>query len=202
MNIHKNNVEHLVHGAMEKAPLTKNEVLRRMGYSNLNKGVRRLDQFLKGDMADKTFVMKLTEAINASLEEMQSAINSDQSRAWQRAEEHARKNFKPYIFLQTTATRPSQICIYALTGGTRAHKMIAVSESLPNESWLKQIKIVRTLISEHIQNTKGVVPFFGKVSGYLYCPSYDSSYEFTVQGETDEVDKGHFWLPEASVRIK
>jgi hypothetical protein len=147
-------------------------------------------------------VKRLTEALNASPEEVQSAINSDQLRVRQRAEEHARKNFKPYIFLQTTATRPSQICIYALTGGTRAHKMIAVSESLPNESWLKQIKIVRTLISEHIQNTKGVVPFFGKASGYLYCPSYDSSYEFTVQGETDEVDKGHFWLPEASVRIK
>ena len=202
MKAHRNSIECLVHGAMEKAQLTKNDVVRRMGYSNLNKGVRRLDHFLKGDMTDKTFVKKLTEALNASPEEMQSAIDSDQLRAKQRAEELARKDFKPYIYLQTTATRPSQICIYALTGGTRTHKMISVPEDLPSESWSKQVKTVRALIIEHIQKNEGVVPFFGKASGYLYCPLYDSSYEFTVQGETDEVDRGHFWLPEASVRVK
>ena len=50
--------------------------------------------------------------------------------------------------------------------------------------------------------TEGVIQFFGKFSGSLYCPNYDSSYEFTMEGGTDEINRGHFCLHETTIRLK
>jgi hypothetical protein len=79
--------------------------------------------------------------------------------------------------------------------------MFFVPEDLPENSWEMQINMVRRLTKAHYRLREGIAPFFGAITGYLYCPTYDSSYEFTLGGETDAVDRGHFCLPEASVRV-
>ena len=202
MTSQKNLVTALVFESMKKNKLSRNEIIQRMGYSNLNKGMRRLDRFLDGNEIDPTFVKRLTEALNIDPKEMQSSINDDWLLKRQLAEDHDRKIFKPYLYIQTYATRPSSICMYAMTGGTHRHKMVDVPENIPTKSCLEQIETIRTLITEHFKSSEGIAPFFGKISGYLYCPNYDSSYEFTIGGETDEINRGHFYLPEASIRLK
>jgi hypothetical protein len=197
----KNQVTSLVLGAMEQKQLSRYELIRRMGYSSVNKGLRRLDLFLAGDELDPVFVAKVTEALVLDSQNINKAIEQDQNIKRARIDAQERAVFKPYIYLQTEATRPSQITIFALTGGTRTHKMFFVPEDLPENSWEMQINMVRRLTKAHYRLREGIAPFFGAITGYLYCPTYDSSYEFTLGGETDAVDRGHFCLPEASVRV-
>ena len=198
----KRQASSLVLEKMMQEGLSRSEVVRRLGYRNANKGIRRLDLFLKGEGTDSELVPKLITALDLDADSMHEAIDEDRLRDRQLAEDYARERFNPNIYIQTYATRPSQICIFAMTGGTRVHKTVDVTEEIIAKPWHEQVKVVGSLVRKHYQASDGLAPFFGAISGYLYCPTFDNSYEFTIEGESDGTDKGIFWRPEATIRVK
>lgn len=197
-----NHVRKLVLSTAQFKKMSKSDVVRQSGYANLNKGLRRLESLLHGGLIDQNFIKKICEVLEISRVEMDDAIEKDVLSKNLRQEIAERESFKPYIYLCTKATRPSQITMFALTGGTRIHKMFFVPEDLPEKPWEQQVTIVKSLARSHYNLLEGVAPFFGAITGYLYCPTYDSSYEFTLGGDTDAVDRGHFKFSEASIRVK
>jgi hypothetical protein len=54
-----NRASKLVSDAMKGREIAKGELVHRLGYSNLNKGRRRLEDFLESGEADPSFIEKL-----------------------------------------------------------------------------------------------------------------------------------------------
>jgi hypothetical protein len=196
-----NRASKLVSDAMKGREIAKGELVHRLGYSNLNKGRRRLEDFLESGEADPAFIEKLSDALELRLEDISKAMKEDREQKKLLQEKLEREAFKPYVFLLTEERRPLQITMFALAGGVGVHKMFLLPDGIQEKPWEKQLKIVNDMSKECYRKKKGKVLLFGKITGYLYCPTYDSSYQVGLDGKTDGINHGHFNLPRSSASI-
>ncbi len=99
--------------------------------------------------------------------------------------------FKPYVYIKTFRTRPSQIFPVAFLGiGAFTH--IYVPEELGSKSLWEQIEAIKEIILDHYAERGGGIPLFGKISGYIYCYKEDGKIEFNLDGDIIDYDvKNH-----------
>jgi len=192
----------VISNAMKRKKMDRITLITKMGYRNQNKGLRRLDSMLSKGEFQELFLKECAMVLALNFDEVFSAVNADDKVRRDKVEQLQRAHFKPYIYLKTEQTRPSSITMFALTGGTMKHKAFYVPENLWLASEDNSFSLIGELIREHFNDSDGIVAFFGKISGYLYCPTYDDSYDFSINGDLLSKSLGHFYPPMASVRVK
>ncbi len=143
-----NRASKLVSDAMKSREIAKGELVHRLGYSNLNKGRRRLEDFLENGEADPAFIEKLSDALELRLEDISKAMEEDRKQKKLLQEKLEREAFKPYVFLLTEETRPLQITMFALAGGVGVHKMFLLPDGIQEKPWQEQLKIVNDMSKE------------------------------------------------------
>jgi hypothetical protein len=107
--------------------LGKADVVRRCGYRNLSKGLRRLDALYAGDVegvAPAAIIRRLSEALKVDQETVDAIVSATKEIVHVRMHIAAaarkaswRDTFKPHAYFVTERTIPTQITICALTGG-------------------------------------------------------------------------------------
>mgnify|MGYP001503075230 CR=1 FL=1 len=100
---------------MNERKLKRSDVAKRCGYTNISKGCRRLDEFLKQLELNPKIINNLHHALDVSESEIQEKLNE----TWQEIDSERRKSFVPYIFCQTELNRPSQIFVCAIIGAAQ-----------------------------------------------------------------------------------
>jgi hypothetical protein len=110
--------------------LGKADVVRRCGYRNLSKGLRRLDALYAGDVegvAPAAIIRRLSEALKVDQETVDAIVSATKEIVHVRMHIAAaarkaswRDTFKPHAYFVTERTIPTQITICALTGGGRS----------------------------------------------------------------------------------
>src|SRR5690625_3880687 len=181
----------LISVRLKALELSRGELFRRMGYSNMAKTGRRFQALLKGDFshpASQLMLQRLPQALNVGdafydaiieecLRRQRERLEREERIAaarYHREEAEARKRFVPHGMLVGTYQQPSPITAFALTGGAQRWLKVALDTSQPAITFVQQMK---QYIQQHPE-----VPFFGPVTGFVVRYTYDHSVRFDKAG--------------------
>jgi hypothetical protein len=165
-------------------------LLRRCGYANTAKGLRRLDAIWEGNLggwASVGILSRLAQALELGEEVVQSALEQSrqQLKYTQRKEEEAA--FEPSAYLLGTDSRPSQITIFGMTGGAERWLRIPLDLTQPPVTFAGQaLAVVRAT---------PVTPFFGYTTGFVVNYTLDVAVRFDTEGRPLK-QLGHAYSPE------
>ena len=154
----------LVRERMAHLGLTMPAVAARLGYTNTNKGSRRLQSMMAGDIAaHRDILSRLAEALEISDESIAEAVRASAALK----EQAYRANFVPHAIIVTERTIPSQITFCALTRGEAALRF-TLDTTRPRTSYCRQ---AGNEIDRRTDHRRCEIPFFGRVLGFVV--SYD-----------------------------
>jgi hypothetical protein len=169
MSDHRLPIHDLVETRLKELGIRRSEVVRRCGFKNVDKGLRRLEAVCGGDL-DYVSARMVLNALPTALEVeegvvdvavRQSAALIDQSKRMAAAEREAawRASFKPHALLVGTETRPSSITMFGFSGGPERWLRIPLDRSQPTLTYAAQaLEVVRKT---------PVVMFFGPTTGFI-----------------------------------
>ena len=100
----------------------------------------------------------------------------------QKKEILARKNFRPYIYVKTSESRPTcSITIYAFVNLGKFRYVFLPYQILQNSDEYQKMK-VGEIIRKHFLESDGKCPGMGSITDYFYRNSYDSFLGFDTEG--------------------
>lgn len=177
---------------MAQLGITRPELARRLGYANLNKGLRQIDRMMAGG----------TNGLERQLERLPAALELDPSLVLQAindtreqterllreraaaAEASWRASFKPHAIVLTEHTVPSQVTICGMVGGERV-RWIDLDLTRPRATFITQA--VRELESRLAKLRTTSLPFFGRAVGFVVNLTPDCAVRYTLSGEAEAI---------------
>lgn len=199
---HKYPISVLLNKLLNESDSTRSEFLKNLGFKNISKAIRKLDLLMLNGHGDSSFVKKLIEfypkkkiEILKALSETHKQLEAEEFIETARIEEEGRKNFNPYIYIETERSVPSPIFAAALIG--RKAKFIDIK--------LKDMTLenVQSTAQQHFIRNKGASICFGRIIGYRYVDTYDTSVKLDTEGNIIESIGGKFSSSfELSINIK
>jgi hypothetical protein len=167
-------IETLIRDRSRMLGLSRFDIVRRAGFKNVAKGLRRLDGLCAGDTkSTASLICGLPAALNLPAAIIDNAIHQtvQQIEAATRIAELKRDakwraEFRPSAYLLGTDTRPSQIVIYGVTGGSERWLNIPLDLSRPAVTFARQALAVA--------RRTPIVPVFGPTTGFVvnYKPNF------------------------------
>ena len=110
-------METLVRDRCDELGLKPVELVRRCGYQNASKGLRRLEQLRAGDFASTTGLLRtLPAALQLPVDVVEEAIQATQRYQREAAEAAWRAAFRPHAVIITERTIPQPIFVACMIG--------------------------------------------------------------------------------------
>jgi hypothetical protein len=170
---------------MKEFGIRSGALAARLGYRNLSKGARRIDELCGGDLAGHEWLLANLpralslpdEVVQVAIDETRKELERAREAERQRAETAWRASFKPHAYLLGTA-RPSSITFFGITGGAEHWQKIPLDLSQPPVSFAVQALAVA--------RRTPVVQFFGATTGFIVNYSPDHAVRFDLQGKPVE----------------
>ena len=190
----------LIVAAMKENDIKKSELVKAIGYQNINKGMRKLDACITGEEIHKKFLVNLARVLEIDDQTLNEAIKKTSGEIKRKQEKQERLHFKPHIYIKHSESTPRSITTVCFIG-VNFFKYIGLppeTHLLPDE---KQIEIVSKIINKHYQSEEGKNLMFGHITGYIYRKTYDDSIEFTVTGEVLGRFTEKFYEPKATLTV-
>ena len=157
-------IARLIRKRTQDLGITRGELARRMGYANIAKGCRRIDQVCHGQVETAVRMRDaLVRGLGVDVEVVDKAIERTRAEVIAAEEKAYRESFRPHAVILTERKIPSQITFYAMTGGAR-HRIIPMKEGSSPETFEQQAR----------KGLPDVVLFLGRPTGYVvnYTPEY------------------------------
>jgi hypothetical protein len=167
--------------------LSRADVVRRAGYKNVEKGLRRLDALYEGDL-DKTTVLIRglpaalelpTETVDIAIKETKQQLDEAARTAAAEHEAAWRASFQPCAYLLGTESRPTQIIFFGLSGGSERWLRIPLDLSQPAVTFAAQ--------AHAVVRTTPVAPLHGSTVGFVVNFTPDCAVRFDLNGDPVEV---------------
>lgn len=179
----------------------KTEIVKKLGYKNMNKGYRRLDKLIHSGECPVELRKKLAAAIGMKPEIVEEAFRVTEIQIQNDNEKKERDNFCPHLYLVHEKKVPSQITLFALTGGIERWKKIKLPETISELKWDVQMKIVRESIKKHRESNEYQGVLLGKVIRYIYRPVYGEQIVISIEGKILDFNGDKIKEPASSVSI-
>ena len=125
--------------------LSRSELVRRCGYKNISKGLRRLDQVCAGEFGKADALLaRLPDALDLPPETVKEGVTATTRQIAAEADARWRASFKPAAYLLGTSNRPSQIWMFGVTGGAERWLKIPLDTSQSPVTYAEQaLAVVR-----------------------------------------------------------
>jgi hypothetical protein len=147
--------------------ITTADLARRIGYRNVGKGVRRINELCRGDSRAAEFIVgalphalelpedEVRRAIQATKDELDARVRS----LMEEEEQWYRERFKPHVIWATEFSRHTSITMAAFYG---------IPRLLRFDLDLEQYE--ETFVSQAKAAMPSSIPFFGKATGFTTTP--------------------------------
>jgi hypothetical protein len=187
-------IEALILGRRKILGLSRVDLVRRAGFKNVAKGLRRLDELCAGELKTTASLIVglpaalelppdvITDTIRQTMHQLDEAARI----AEERREAAWRSTFRPCAYLLGKETRPTQITIYGMTGGSERWLKIPLDLSQPAVTFASQAFAV-------VRRTP-MVQFFGPTTGFIVNYTPDCAVRFDLQGDPMEAFD-HAYVP-------
>jgi hypothetical protein len=158
----------------EELGLTRMQLLRRMGYANVTKGLRRLTAIEQGDLRRaEQFHGPLAAALEIPPEVVEDAFAATQAALAAEKDAAYREGFRPHAVILTERSVPSPIFVAAFMGVERLLRIRLDIDAAP-DTFSQQAR--QRLPPD------GGVPAFGWIIGYVVNYSPDEAVQFDLEG--------------------
>lgn len=180
------------------------QLVKHLGFKNINKKNRDLKQLLtaadlKSD-ASQEILIRIPTALNIELEAFQRAVQECQDKQQQRLtsemvakKREAQKNFTPYAILKGTYSRPTQITIYAMSGGANRWLNFKLDPK-------KSAKTYVPTVLAHLKDNPNIT-FWGPATGFVIHYEYGVASHYDLKGELIKVEQEAYLPGIASVQL-
>jgi hypothetical protein len=160
---------------MKEKGIKKSVLVKKAGYSNIPKGCKRFDSFIKGESCSRMLVSRLHTALDVSEEEINEKLRETEievQRERARQADIERRNFVPYLFCHTQNRIPHPIFVCAILGAVRFKKRY-LPLNFSSLSKNKMSTIRKAVISETLSLYDGCIPTFGSILCFTQRLEYD-----------------------------
>ena len=187
----------------------KFNIVKKLGYKNLNKGLRRLEHLIQTGQCPDSLREKLPTVLGIDPSAIEEAFEAtlaqqrvDEEKDRRTREDYERKTFRPHLWVKHELQNPpvGSICIVAFIG-IEHWKIITLPEDIASLKWSDQRMTIIEKIREHQSQECVNTNIFGKVTGYLYRKTYNDSYLFNIDGTLLQKYKSRIRKPEIYLKI-
>jgi hypothetical protein len=196
----------LITSRCQELGLSRTQLVRRAGYKNEAKGLRRLEGLLAGDLeTSKSLLQRLPAALdlpaklfNLSFEETRRQIEQAMNHAAQEEEAAWRASFKPHAIIRTERNRPEPIFVAAMMGVERLLR-VDFDWAGDCESYVK--KALQGM-QRNLAQWNGIVPAFGRPIGIVVNYTPDHAIRFDLDGMPREFLSRAYRIGQAHLLVK
>lgn len=161
----------------------------KMGYTNINRGVRRIRQCLEEGVTNPYFTERLVSPAGMDKATLMKALADTRSEkkrlareSREKVESEARLSFRPHLYALTSSARPLSITAYALLGGDGL-RIIPLPEDIVNASPEKQLQVIKEFIAAYRNRFHDAIPLLGPLTGFIFQYNFDEGMELSIGGE-------------------
>jgi hypothetical protein len=191
-------IEALVRGRCHELGLRPVELVRRCGYQNVSKGLRRLEQLRAGEFARTTgLVRALPTALEVPVDAVREAVEKTQRYLQECAEAAWRADFRPHAIIITERSRPEPIFVAAFIGVDVLLRVDFDLTAAPDTFAKQSLDGLRRKLARW----RGSLPAFGRPTGFIINYSPDRAVRFDLEGKPAELFDRAFRLGEATLSI-
>ena len=174
--------------------LSKPDFIRKLGYRNVTKGLRKYDQALQSGKVSKPLIQTIgrifqvpSNVFDEAVRDAHSVKGMEDLAEKLRIEIEQRKQFRPFLWI-LTRKQSSSVITSMVTNGRRKIMLPAAVLLADRE---KALEDVRQIILIDFKRREGNFPPLGNIVGYRFVRSYDESLVFDVNGKllTEESEK-------------
>ncbi len=173
------NLQQLIYARMKGRGLSRSKLIQSLGYSNIPKGLRRLDDYLSTLHApsDK-FINDLLSVLDIEGMPFYRALNLSQHQVLQRANRKAKENFNPHLVLMIKERMKPIYGLHILWHEVCYRPLPLEIQNLP---FNEEVDFVTAQYQLQIDNlgTSEYHRTMG-IQGFRYYRSYDNYLEFNV----------------------
>ncbi len=169
-------LQQFVENSIKSKGWTRRQLVQLMGYSNIAKGLRRLDRFSQTlEAPDSRFVSKLQIALETDPTSLEKAMSVTKDAI----EDNAKKTFTPHLV----------ICVdfhpqpWFAAQFVQAECTIKVSPDIRHLSFLEEMEMIISLYKERSEK----LSFKERIIGFRYQRSYDSCLMFDKKQVCTEI---------------
>jgi hypothetical protein len=183
-------IAELIISRSKELGLSRSELVRRAGYQNISKGLRRLEQLCEGEFrGTRGLIQALPSVLEVSPDEVKQAVE-DTLRQFLEAKEAAyRKSFVPHAIIITERKTPHPIFVAAMIGVDRLLRVDFDLTANPTTFVKQALRGVQTKLAMW---RVPAIPTFGKPVGLILNYSPDHAVEFDLKGNPLRVlDRAH-----------
>ena len=174
--------------------IKRSEFVKCLGYKNINKGLRALDQCIEHGEPHPFVVQNLPSALHVEPSVIEKVLKITQQQRLDKKEARERKSFRPHLWIITEEKRPTSITMALLTGF--AHKTITLPPDITELPFERQLEMVKSVVRSHYAEGEGIWPFFGKILGYYYIHHFRENIRLDVEGNVTKKETTPFEEPE------
>jgi hypothetical protein len=194
-------IETLITTRCRDLGLSRADVVRRAGIKNVEKGLRRLDALYEGDLEKTTVLIRglpaalglPTETVDIAIKETKQQLEEAARVAAAEREAAWRASFQPCAYLLGTETRPTQIIVFAMSGGSERWLRIPLDLTQPAVTFAAQ--------AHAVARTTPVVPLHGATIGFVVNYTPDCAVQFDLNGDPVEVFDRAYSPGQVSIQI-
>jgi hypothetical protein len=181
----------LIESRSRDLALSRAELVRRAGFKNIAKGMRRLDSLLAGDLeTTRELIHGLATALGVPKSMVDRAFQETRRQIERAEQEEAEKQdaawraeFKPPAIIVTERTRPQPIFVAALIGVDNLLRLDFETGGNP----LRFVKKAQQELEQRLSRWKGTIPAFGRPTGFVLNFSPDRAVRFDPEGNPKKI---------------
>ncbi len=195
----------LITDRLAQLGINSHALAARLGYVNTNKGSRRIQALMTGQVAGQDErLSRLSIALDLPSAEVEYAVQATRDavercrrEVLDAAEIRYRTSFVPHAVILTERRVPSQIAFCAFTQGERALH-IDFDLQRPRASYAHQAK---KEIDRRIDRSDREIAFFGPVRGFVVNYAWFRAVRFDIDGRALELLSSAVRIGESEVRF-
>jgi len=167
-------IQEFVLEIMKQKNITTKELAKRLGYSNITKGIRRINAFLQYDEYNATIIDNLHSALDVPKDVIAKKLEETR----QQIEKERENNFKPFLYCVTTYQVPSPIFVCAITRSYELKK-VELPHNFNDLTEEQKMLTIQQAIKEHNEKVYnkygGIIPAYGAIHAYTLVYAYNAN---------------------------
>jgi hypothetical protein len=200
-------LETLIAKRCRELGLDPGEFVRRCGYRNVSKGMRRLEQLCAGDLQKGQSLLRALpvaleislDVVNRAIAETRQQVDDANARAAAEKEAAWRAAFRPHAIILTQRKRPEPIFVAGFIGLDRLLR-VDFDLSASRATYVAQaLNGVRVKLRDWKSD---VIPAFGRPTGIIVNYRPDRAVRFDLEGNALEILSNAYRPGEVSLSIR
>jgi hypothetical protein len=170
----------------------RKEIAKALGSKDISKGVNKIITHIRNKTLDIERLKIIAELLKLNPDEViedyqvtkriiKKEVKLLNQIAYLNNQIYQRDNFQPYIYIETSLSRPTSITFAALCGGNMKY-IRSLPEQLIDFSSSEQLNFIRNIIQEHYKENEGKCILFGYITGYIYYPGFNQGIKLSIDG--------------------